>query len=483
MDELPSTPEGEVEREAMAHPIRPRPETTRPYAAPATGAEEWVARVWEEVLRVDRVGRDDDFFQLGGGDAEIVRVAERLRERLGIDLAGESLREVPTVAALAESLEVIELRPEHGEGVLALYRRHFGEWSAARFAARLRWQYGVGNPFVRERLPFGKLVVRDGEVVGHMAGFPLPWRIEGERRVVLCGADMAVDEGFRLFTMQIVGTFAKRKPSFCNGIHPSLRKLFTHFGAKEVRASGERYVLRLRGGARLAIAARRRLPAALANLVTPRGVGAALDSAPARGLFALAGRRLPSRTRLRAESITADIRPIERFDASHDELWSRVRPRFRATLDKDSTYMNWRYVDCPTLRAPIRLGLHREGRLVAVAVAGVHVLLDDRDSPCGADGEVLELIADEPAGAESAALLSRACRELERAGVDAIGATGCDPAMRQALERLGFERERHERFDCLVLFDPADEARAGVDSPEGWYLTAGDGDGLYAFLT
>jgi acyl carrier protein len=83
----------------------PAPDTAgpaeRPYVAPRSPAEAAVARIWADVLGVDRVGVDDDFFALGGDSILSIRVAARLREEFGATLPPRALFDNPTVAGLA----------------------------------------------------------------------------------------------------------------------------------------------------------------------------------------------------------------------------------------------------------------------------------------------------------------------------------------------------------------------------------------------
>ncbi|TBL45457.1 amino acid adenylation domain-containing protein [Verrucosispora sp. SN26_14.1] len=79
LDSFRRLPNGKVDRSALPVPERGR-STLTPYAPPASPAEEAVAQVWASALGIDRVGRDDDFFALGGHSLMTVRIIERLRQ-------------------------------------------------------------------------------------------------------------------------------------------------------------------------------------------------------------------------------------------------------------------------------------------------------------------------------------------------------------------------------------------------------------------
>ena len=98
LDALPLNASGKLDRRAL-----PEPEfRARTYRAPATRAERSVAAVYAELLGLDRVGLDDDFFALGGNSLTATRVAARVGAELDADLPVRLIFDTPTVAGLAE---------------------------------------------------------------------------------------------------------------------------------------------------------------------------------------------------------------------------------------------------------------------------------------------------------------------------------------------------------------------------------------------
>ncbi len=96
LEALPLTPNGKLDRRAL--PAPERGEGGR--VAPRTEAERALAQVWAEVLRVERVGVEENFFELGGDSILSIQVVSRARRR-GLHLSPRQLFEHPTVAALA----------------------------------------------------------------------------------------------------------------------------------------------------------------------------------------------------------------------------------------------------------------------------------------------------------------------------------------------------------------------------------------------
>ncbi|HEY0639758.1 MAG TPA: amino acid adenylation domain-containing protein, partial [Pseudonocardiaceae bacterium] len=103
LDALPLSRNGKLDRAALPAPGRAGPPGTG--REPSTPAERAVARVWRQVLEVDRVDADDDFFELGGHSLLATRVVSRLRAELRLDIPVKAIFGHPTVAGLAAVVE------------------------------------------------------------------------------------------------------------------------------------------------------------------------------------------------------------------------------------------------------------------------------------------------------------------------------------------------------------------------------------------
>ncbi|KRV49162.1 beta-ketoacyl synthase [Wenjunlia vitaminophila] len=119
------------EMEQLAPPggSHPRPDLPTPYVAPHSDEERAVAAVWQDVLGVDGVGVNDDFFALGGHSLAAVQIGTQIRDRFGVELDLRRFFEAPTVAhtvtllaagggddARADAIEVLSREePEEGD--------------------------------------------------------------------------------------------------------------------------------------------------------------------------------------------------------------------------------------------------------------------------------------------------------------------------------------------------------------------------------
>jgi thioesterase domain-containing protein len=115
-DALPRMPNGKVDRGALPDPGRERPALDTPYLAPRGKAEQQVAGIFADVLGLERVGADDDFFDLGGSPVDVREAMLRLAEAFGREPDTAEILQAPTPCALATRMT----GPEPGIGAVLL---------------------------------------------------------------------------------------------------------------------------------------------------------------------------------------------------------------------------------------------------------------------------------------------------------------------------------------------------------------------------
>src|SRR3546814_4673231 len=103
LDALPLSANGKVDRKALPPPSKVE-RAHRPETATGDTLHELIARVWADVLGLETVGLDDDFFALGGHSLRATSVVARLRLALRLDLPLALLFQHPTVRGLAGAI-------------------------------------------------------------------------------------------------------------------------------------------------------------------------------------------------------------------------------------------------------------------------------------------------------------------------------------------------------------------------------------------
>jgi amino acid adenylation domain-containing protein/FkbH-like protein len=101
IEALPLTPNGKVDKRALPEPDRARPTLEKKYASPRDAVELELTRIWEEVLGIEPIGIEDQFFDLGGHSLLAVRVAARIEKSFGRKLRLGTIFTAPTIEKLA----------------------------------------------------------------------------------------------------------------------------------------------------------------------------------------------------------------------------------------------------------------------------------------------------------------------------------------------------------------------------------------------
>ena len=109
-------------------------------APPQSETEQLIADAWRQVLNIDQVGRDDNFFEVGGSSLLLVQVNGLLIEKFGRDIAITDLFQFPTIAALAQHLGVgtskaglnVQQSQERGQQARQNMQKRLQQWSTLR---------------------------------------------------------------------------------------------------------------------------------------------------------------------------------------------------------------------------------------------------------------------------------------------------------------------------------------------------------------
>jgi acyl carrier protein len=100
-----------------------QPGSPNAQGAPRTTLEEVLSTLWAGSLGVEKVGIEDDFFELGGASVVATQIVSRLREMFQMDLPAILLFETPTIEKLASYMVEHEARPGLTEKTATLLKR------------------------------------------------------------------------------------------------------------------------------------------------------------------------------------------------------------------------------------------------------------------------------------------------------------------------------------------------------------------------
>ena len=106
---VPLTENGKVDRGSLPEPTEERPDKSKPFVQPSTPTESMIAGVWTDVLNIEQVGADDDFFELGGDSIMAIRIVARCNS-LGLPIGVRDVFDNPTIEKLA-ALDILEESP------------------------------------------------------------------------------------------------------------------------------------------------------------------------------------------------------------------------------------------------------------------------------------------------------------------------------------------------------------------------------------
>jgi len=167
---LPLTPSGKVDRRGLPAPRCSRAEREEGYVAPRTELEKKLARTWVEVLKLERVSIQDNFFDLGGHSLLAVKLIQRVEKEFGKSLTLAFLFQAPTVKDMAAALS--DPSPLEGfPGVIPIQpkgrRPPFFCLGAGPLFGPLALRLGSEQPFLGL-----------GTVESDLQDFPAPFRLE-----------------------------------------------------------------------------------------------------------------------------------------------------------------------------------------------------------------------------------------------------------------------------------------------------------------
>jgi acyl carrier protein len=124
MEALPLTPNGKIDRRALPAPDWSGQQRASQYAAPRTAEEQTMAQIWAEVLRIEKVGVNDNLFELGADSLHVFQIAGRAN-KAGIPVTPRQILQFRSIGAIVAELSKstgVKLQPAITPVARAKYR-------------------------------------------------------------------------------------------------------------------------------------------------------------------------------------------------------------------------------------------------------------------------------------------------------------------------------------------------------------------------
>jgi amino acid adenylation domain-containing protein len=107
LEKIPLTASGKINRQALPPPEALPGTARQSYVAPGTPTQQTIAEIWSELLKADKLGIHDDFFECGGHSLLATRLVSRIRRAFDVELPLRAVFEGPTIAEMSELIENI----------------------------------------------------------------------------------------------------------------------------------------------------------------------------------------------------------------------------------------------------------------------------------------------------------------------------------------------------------------------------------------
>jgi len=129
LEAMPLTANGKVDRKALAGLKAKWPEREKAFVAPQTPTEEGLAKIWSEVLGLERLGIGDNFFELGGNSLMAIQVISRIRKIFQVGIPVNIIFTKPTISDLALLITQLQAAQQEEQAIGQIIRqiKHLSE--------------------------------------------------------------------------------------------------------------------------------------------------------------------------------------------------------------------------------------------------------------------------------------------------------------------------------------------------------------------
>jgi len=105
LEKIPLTPNRKIDRKALPEPEITREQLGKEYIAPESDSEKVIVRIWQEILHVDEIGVNDNFFDLGGNSLNVIQLGWKIQQEFNKEIPTAVLFRNLSIRFLAEYLQ------------------------------------------------------------------------------------------------------------------------------------------------------------------------------------------------------------------------------------------------------------------------------------------------------------------------------------------------------------------------------------------
>jgi hypothetical protein len=166
-----------------------------------------------------------------------------------------------------------------------------------------------------------------------------------------------------------------------------------------------------------------------------------------------------------------EVRLLDRFESVHDRLWETVKHQYPCAVVRDSSYLNWKYVEQPG-QDFIRVEVRRGGDTIAVAAL---LVLEPDQTYRYSRGFIVDLVLPVQDSDVAWVVLDELRKVFVARSTDMIVFHLINAPLARVVRRFGFFPREPQRFFLIALDETIDPSAAAL-RPENWLVTMGDSD-------
>ena len=425
--------------------------------------------------KIDEIPSDQDFTDMGMDSLRAIEFATNIQKRLGIEetiIIYDYPNILSLVPKLLKSLHLVEKKsiphedvasqgillsytPDIENKIIEFYQNAFQHRDHKLIESRWKWMF-LKSAARLDIDPVMWIYNESNSVIGFTGAIPVQFQIGKEIKITYWLVDTMVLKSCRRLGLgpKIMIEAVKDVPfSLSLGQTKEMRSILYQLGWEKV-SSFNSYVYPLQP-----------------HMILKDKLSPVLTKPVGTGLSI---RQFAKRFLTKGKFEAFDIKEIQSYDVQHDELWNKVKNDYQCASTRDSSYMNWKYIDQPGQNF-INLEIISDGKIIAIVVLTIK-------EPSSASSYLYRraIIVDLVISPLNTNLLFSVWESIRKKCIaleaDSIVFELINRKIEDSLLTYGFLRREPTRF-LLVHPKKISEAEKGkIIVSDNWFVTTGDSD-------